>query len=196
MEIQQNASNSQLDYKQLQGKDFKGFNFMYSSFVAADVSNSNFENTYLFEVRFEEANLSNAVLKNANAQFADFRNASLLGADLSGADLTGVDLSGADLTDANLHGAIGLGDRYGERYFAIALLEILHTGKGLLNMRNWHTCATTHCLAGWAFPELEHPSRKASRMYPTLAKFFFSTEKEAVKALELVGAGKLSVFPD
>jgi hypothetical protein len=67
-----------------------------------------------------------------------------LGADLSGANLSGADLSRADLSGAeNLPLQIegGLIEK-----IAIAV----NADENSLNMGQWHTCATTHCIAGWA----------------------------------------------
>jgi hypothetical protein len=106
-------------------------------------------------------------------------------------------LSGAWLNGAKLQGAIGLGTREGEVEFAKELLKILQLGAGYLAMDDWHseTCNTTHCLAGWAFPEKKFPAQPASLQYPTLAQFFFKSNQEAMEVLELVASGELSVFP-
>jgi len=64
-------------------------------------------------------------------------------ADLSGAVLSGADLSGADLRGADLSDAVKI------PHIDAAILAAVDTG-GNLEMGNWHTCQTTHCLAGWA----------------------------------------------
>ena len=63
-------------------------------------------------------------------------------------------------------------------------------------MNDWHSCSTAHCIAGWAFPDLEYPGRKASLAYPTLAKYFFSSNEDALEALKRVANGEESVFPN
>lgn len=76
------------------------------------------------------------------------------GADFSGADLSGADLIRANLRDANLSGA----DLSGADLPKFSVFEnlrgaicarVCENPEGL-EMSNWHTCKTTHCLAGWA----------------------------------------------
>jgi hypothetical protein len=100
-----------------------------------------------------------ADLRGADLREADLRRASLRGADLRGADLRGADLRGADLREADLRRASLSGAKIDG--FAIATPEeaapriravaqaALETPDAL-NMGDWHTCETTHCIAGWA----------------------------------------------
>ena len=71
-------------------------------------------------------------------------------ADLRGADLRGADLTDADLTDAVLTRARGLPDVPRIPCLDTAILAQIEVRNGLLEMSAWHTCATTHCRAGWA----------------------------------------------
>jgi hypothetical protein len=115
---------------------------------------------------------ANTSLKGANLHGADLRGAYLCGADLRGADLRGANLGGADLRGAELDGADLRGADLGGAYlrwadlrganfnFPIATPEqaaprIAEVAKAALeadalNMGVWHTCETTHCIAGWA----------------------------------------------
>ena len=87
--------------------------------------------------RANDANLSGAVLSGAYLSGADLSDAYLRGAILRGAYLSGAVLSGAVLSDApiipNIH----------QQVYAAA------SQPGAFNMRDWHTCDTTHCRAGW-----------------------------------------------
>ncbi len=175
--------NADLSEGQLNTADFQG-----ASLVGAR----------LIYISLKESNLAEANLQNANLNFAFLQKANLTSADLRGADLSNVELSGACLTGAKLEGAIGLGTKKGEIEFAKKLLAIFKSRKGYLEMDNWHgeNCKTTHCLAGWAFPNETFPGAQASRMYPTLAQFFFKSNEEAMDALRAVASGELSVFPN
>jgi uncharacterized protein YjbI with pentapeptide repeats len=168
-----------------------------SHLAGAILHHTNLTNTNLNSCYLRKADLTRAILHSANLKSVNFTEANLTCADLSGSDLTGADLSGAILSGVNLQGTIGLGTQQDEIAFAQDLLRKLAIGEGKLAMNNWHNpiCGTSHCLAGWAFPEEEYPGQKASLKYPTLAQFFFKTRGEAKNALELVALGKLSVFP-
>ncbi len=89
---------------------------------------------------------------------ADLRGANLRDANLRRANLSGADLSGADLRDANLRLAnlSGADLRLADIDLCIedGLIEkiagIVVENDKALAMGTWHTCDTTHCIAGWA----------------------------------------------
>ena len=104
----------------------------------------------------ERANLSDADLRGADLSRADLNDADLSGADLRGADLRGADLNDADLSGAYLSRADLRGAKSGKLKIPVVkqlhrkMLKVIESGKGVLDMGDWHTCKTTHCRAGWA----------------------------------------------
>lgn len=66
-------------------------------------------------------------------------------AKVGGKDLSGANLSGADLSGAVLPKVIKV-----ENLFT-KILKAINSG-GELDMGDWHTCETTHCVAGWVIP--------------------------------------------
>ena len=123
----------------------------------ASLSGANLSGAALRGADLSGANLNGADLSDANLNGADLSDATLRGADLSGANLRGAalrgaNLNGADLSDANLSVVAG----FATRESAVTLLDkiraiVLDPAKPeALNMHDWHTCETTHCLAGWA----------------------------------------------
>jgi len=62
---------------------------------------------------------------------------------------------------------------------------------GRLEMKTWHTCSTTHCLAGWAQVKRGGPGEQDDarayefgiRFLPALAPLFFAADEVAQKAL-------------
>lgn len=105
-------------------------------------------NTYGKEGR--RADLSGADLSGADLSEANLSEANLSGAALSAAVLSGADLSGANLRGANLQ--FTSDPDLVKKVATAALVD------GALDMEAWHTCETTHCIAGWAV-EL-HPDGK------------------------------------
>ena len=127
----------------------------------------------------QKAYLAGADLAGANLARADLARAYLAGADLARAYLAGAYLARAYLAGANLAGADNVSTevtgeprkpyvklskdpverlaQIRERNPGIPIVEDLD-GKilaaiengGGLEMSNWHTCETTHCMAGWA----------------------------------------------
>jgi hypothetical protein len=73
--------------------------------------------------------------------------ANLSEADLSEADLSEADLRWANLSEADLSKAI-LPDVPKVENLCKKIIETIPAGG--LEMSKWHTCETTHCLAGWA----------------------------------------------
>jgi len=175
------ADLSQADWS---GEDLSGPNLS-----GADLRDANLSGAVLIR-----ANLRGANLSGANLSGADLTVTSLRYADLSGANLSGANLIGANLIGANLIGAKGIGQKEEEVAFAKQLYEDIVSGEKELDMSDWHTCGTTHCLAGWAFPNKENPGQAASLKYPTLAKYFYASNEEALDALRRVGNGEESVF--
>jgi uncharacterized protein YjbI with pentapeptide repeats len=188
--------------------------FKPADFSGQDLQNANFAKQSLPMANFIKANLTGANFKSANLTGADFSGAILIDADFSDANLNGAcfeeadlseanltnvdfdeaDLSGADLSEVNLQGVKGLGSKEKEMLFAKDLLSILESGEGTLCMFSWHTCNTAHCIAGWYAPKEEYPGATASRALPTLAKYFFSSNEEALAALRRVASGEESVW--
>lgn len=120
-----------------------------------------------------EADLRYVDLSGANLRGSDLRGVILQGASLSRADLTGVHLGGANLSDADLGGAILQGANLRGSGFEGAILQganfegakldyqiqeglLAQIAKKVLadpsslNMNDWHSCKTVHCIAGWA----------------------------------------------
>jgi hypothetical protein len=195
-------TNAYLKGANLMSVDLSGMDLSSANLCNALIEGANLTDTILANADLINANLYNTVLTNslllgANLTNANLHNAILINADLRAVNFSDADLGGADLTDARLEGAIGLGSREGEIAFASWLLDLINSGKGKLEMNCWHQCETVHCIAGWAFPDLEYPAAPASRLYPTLAKYFYVESNEvALSAIELVATGELSVFPD
>jgi hypothetical protein len=123
----------------------------------ADLTRADLTGADLTDADLTRADLTGAVLTGADLTDADLTDADLTRADLTDAVLTGADLTRADLTDAVLTRAV-LTDAYGlilptpeeaaQRIKAIAQ-AVLVDGAGF-EMRDVHTCNTTHCIAGWA----------------------------------------------
>ena len=93
----------------------------------------------------KRANLSGANLRGADLSRANLRGANLSWADLSGANLSWANLRGADLSRAKLPFKVEADPTLKQK-----ILEKIETEGCSLEMDIWHTCETTHCLAGWA----------------------------------------------
>jgi hypothetical protein len=179
-----------------------------------DLSGANLRGIYLNRANLSGANLSGANLSGANLEGAclscaylsnvDLSKADLSGANLSNVDLNKADLSGANLSDVNLSGANlsstdltnvkGIATKEEEIKAAQKILHILDQPGNKLDMYAWHTCKTSHCIAGWLCMENENPGAEAARKAPTLAKYFFASNDEAYSALRRVASGEESIF--
>ena len=94
-----------------------------------------------------EADLSEADLSGADLSGANLNRADLYDADLSGADLSEADLRGANLSGAKTDFEIATPEQAAPRIIAVAKAAL---EPNALKMAYWHTCETTHCIAGWA----------------------------------------------
>lgn len=151
------------------------------------------EGTRLVLIR---ANLIGAYLRDADLRGADLRKANLSGADLREADLRGADLrkanlSGSDLREADLSGTKGLWGLPEQIDEASRIYALLQKPGNLLEMEQWHTCDTAHCIAGWSCIGSSYPGAEASRKMSLLARFFYSSNDVAMQALFLLSQGDI-----
>jgi hypothetical protein len=118
-------------------------NLYGADLYGADLSSANLYGADLSSANLGSANLSSANLYGADLSSANLRSANLRSANLRGADLRSANLYGADLSSANLP---KIDPVDGFRAKLLGAVE----GEGCrLDMRDWHTCNTVHCLAGW-----------------------------------------------
>jgi hypothetical protein len=169
----------------------------------ADLSDADLRGAVLRDADLRDADLRDADLRDAVLRGADLSDADLRDADLRGADLRGADLSDADLRDAVLRDAV-----LRDAVLRDADLDIPFTPDpglinrvaaaalqpGALKMDNWHTCESTHCIAGWAVTL--HPEGKLLERFTTTylaarlllgdeaAEHFFDGNEEAAAYLE------------
>ena len=128
--------------------------------------------------------------QRANLQCAYLQGAYLQGADLQGANLQGADLQGAAVGGAAADGLI-LGPAPDPTLpLAVARMVLADPDKAL-KMESWHTCDTTHCLAGWAIhlsgpagyflEAATSPSVAGLLLAPSLAPYFYVGNDEALE---------------
>ena len=95
--------------------------------------------------------------QRANLGCADLRGVNLEYANLMGASLTGASLAGANLPFDDEIPTIENIDR--------KILDAVTAAGCSLDMSRWHTCATTHCRAGWAIHLAGEPGRRLEQRY-------------------------------
>ena len=103
--------------------------------------------------------LRDADLRGADLRGVVLRYAVLSGAYLRGADLRDADLRGAVLRGADLRGAVGLAIATDADQRLRAVAQAALAAPDALRMGGWHTCDTTHCVAGWAIAQAGEPGR-------------------------------------
>lgn len=126
----------------LSGDDLRDVDLRFANLTDVDLTGADMRDANL-----TGANLTGSILRGTNMRGADMEGSNLRSADMAGADMTGAYLSGASLRDAYLPGDASIPtieniDR--------KILDAVTAPGCSLEMRTWHTCATTHCRAGWA----------------------------------------------
>jgi uncharacterized protein YjbI with pentapeptide repeats len=172
----------------------------------ADLRGAYLQGAYLQGAYLQDANLQGADLRGAYLQGAYLQDANLQGAYLQGANLQDAYLQDANLQGAYLRGAgvgggeadssltpklLGLPDA--DPVFVLSVIEAALASPGALEMETWHTCETTHCLAGWAvhlsgaagkaLEATTSPSVAGAILAPSLAHLFYVSNEEALEAL-------------
>ena len=150
-------NDADLSNAALRGASLRGATLRDATLSGANLNGADLSDADLSGADLSGANLSGAALRDADLSGATLRGANLRDADLSGAYLRGADLSGATLSGADLRDAtLSIVAGFATRESAVTLLDkiraiVIDPAKPeALNMRDWHTCETTHCLAGWA----------------------------------------------
>ncbi len=173
-------------------------NLSGANLSGANLSGANLSGANLSGANLSGANLSGANLSGANLFGANLIDAILFGANLSGANLFGANLIDAILFGANLIDAVGLpiADDAPQRLQAVAA-AVLDGDGATLAMGNWHTCDTTHCLAGWAIHQAGTIGKTLESLHgPHMAGLlllgheaaghFYDSDKEATEWLRSV----------
>jgi hypothetical protein len=192
-------------FQNLRGANFQGADLYCANFMYADVQGAFLQRADIRDAKLQRSNFANANLKSVDAQGANLRRANFCGANLEeakfafakleGADFRGANLRNASFTRAKLEGA--LLDYQIEKGL---LLKVAHAAlqDGALEMGNWHTCDTKHCIAGWA-EVLSEKTRKLAETHGigvsallTLGaeahKYFWASNEDARKFLQSVVA--------
>jgi hypothetical protein len=175
----------------LRTADLCGANLRAANLRAADLSGADLCGANLRAANLRTADLCGANLRAADLCGANLRGADLRTADLCGADLRAANLSGADLCakEGTLNPKISIGfDVDPELPLKVARAAL---GEGALNMGEWHSCNTTHCLAGWAvhlsgpagyaLEKVTSPSVAGSILCPAASHLFFGTNDQALE---------------
>ncbi len=177
VEARANLAGADLAGAYLAGAYLAGANLAGANLVGADLAGANLAGADLAGAYLAGANLAGAYLAGADLADAYLAGADLADAYLADANLAGAYLAGADLAGAYLDPAVERVDpptpyvrgavvhdyasrakRYREHHPEVPvvenldqkILESVTTGGGSLEMKDWHTCETTHCRGGWA----------------------------------------------
>jgi uncharacterized protein YjbI with pentapeptide repeats len=194
-----NLGDANLRDANLGGANLGGANLGGANLGGADLGGAD-----LGDADLRDANLRDANLGGANLGGANLRDANLGGANLGDANLRDADLRDADLGDANLGvanlGGANLGfqpDPALPRRVAEAIINGPDGPK--VNMANWHSCQTVHCMGGWgihlsgaagyALEALIGSENAATLLMPSISHMFHKTNEEAIIwAKELLAA--------
>lgn len=116
---------------------FNGNTLAGGNFSRMDLAYCDFSGSELQGANFSECDLRNARFANADLAHANFTRA----------NIEGVDFSGAYFHDTNFRDVVGLDVPVVEHLVDRIYRE---AKSGHLDMSIWHSCKTTHCMAGWA----------------------------------------------
>lgn len=145
--------------------NLRGVSFHGADLAGIDLYKANLSEADLSEANLSGANLRWADLNDANLTGANLTEANLRGANLTNANLSGANLIGADLSGANLNWAFGL-PIVQKMAIKDAICAQVCASPEKLEMKDWHTCDTVHCIAGWAVT-LHPQGKQLEQLYGT-----------------------------
>jgi hypothetical protein len=131
------------------GCELIGIYLLGADLSGVDMPGSNLSGSYLSGCNLLGANLTGSNLSGCNLIGCNLARADLHGANLSNANLSNANLHGANLSNANLAGVNGFPIIRPVADFRGSLLAAVSAKGCNIDMGNWHTCETVHCLAGW-----------------------------------------------
>ena len=188
------------------GKEGRSANLSGADLSGVDLSGVDLSRASLRDAIMSGVDLSRASLRDAILRDADLSGSDLSHADLRDADLSGADLSHAILRDADLRGSIGFPVAVDAPQRLLAVARAALAEDSALDMEHWHTCKTTHCIAGWAIHlagelgrvlQESHGPELAGRMLlgHEAALHFYDTNDDAriwlQSVLDAAGAGEV-----
>lgn len=192
--IKAGLNYTDLSCSNLTGANLSGAKLNLADLTRASLTKANLSETDLTGASLYKTDLSSANLTKANLSGADLSCANLTGADLIGANLYLTNLNGIDLTTVNSIDYFEFSSQDKEMSLANSILDVLSLPQNNLEMELWHTCDTSHCIAGWLELLHEIPLHLTVFYTPTLSKYFFADNKTAFEALERVAEGQESVW--
>jgi pentapeptide repeat protein len=139
-----NLRSANLESADLYSANLRSADLESADLRSADLYSADLYSADLYSADLESANLRSADLRSANLRSADLYSADLRSADLYSADLYSANLRSADLRSANLPTHVVIPD------IDVKIADAIAKPGCSLEMKEWHTCATTHCRAGWA----------------------------------------------
>ena len=134
----------------LAGADLSRANLTRADFTGANLTGANLTGSHLTRAYLTGSNLTGSNLRGADLWGANLTGSNLTGANLAGSDLTGANLAGSNLARADLTRANGLAIAPDAPARLQAVAAAALATPDALFMSTWHSCATTHCIAGWA----------------------------------------------
>ena len=230
--VRANLARADLTDADLTDADLADANLARADLARAYLARADLTGADLTGADLTDADLALADLAGANLAGADLTGAYLARADLTGADLTGADLASASHYDPSTHiepkepyahkPQRTLAERaadYRARHPGVPVIErldakilaVLDAGKGTLDMKNWHSCETTHCRAGWAIhlagpagykleQELGDPAMAGRAIYRAStgrSPHFYADDKAATEDMRRCAAeDAMTVAPD
>ena len=160
-----------------EGANLRRAHLEWADLAGADLAGAN----------LRRANLAGANLEGVNLVGVNLEGVNLVGANLAGANLVGVEFEGANLEGAKLDYNIQQG-------LLEQIAEIVIENPNKLEMSSWHTCETTHCLAGWAC-HLNNTAKELEKTHGTQIaglltlgaeahSYFFKSDEEVLEWLK------------
>lgn len=155
-----------IDFTQLPTVEWNNLSFAHMEFANCDFSGRVFECKGLRNTSFTDCNMTGCKFvgrfEPQEGYMPEFISSCLVDADFTQTMLTG-DFTGADLTNAKIilidyaHVAIDdtivagtvLAD-YEDPELLQQIAKMVLDSPDRLDMGDWHTCSTVHCIAGWA----------------------------------------------
>jgi hypothetical protein len=201
----------------LSGKDFSYATFINCNFSKANLIEANFSFTCIKDCNFHNAvlckssfdhsdiwsssfvfaSLKDSTFKYSTIYHSNFKTSDCTNCNFKNAHLHSINFKQTTLKNSNFENITGIKIVSDTQQRLIAVAKDALASKDTLQMDLWHTCNTTHCIAGWAIHhageigycmenEIGAPIAGLILLGPEAFKHFYDTDEQARKYLESV----------
>jgi hypothetical protein len=181
-------------YKDLRFSDytFDSVDFSFAVFYNSKFTDSVFDSSVFYKSKFYVSEFNDSEFNDSEFDSSVFYNSVFYNSEFYKSKFNDSVFYNSEFYDSEFNYCAGVRSHDEQQKEAQRILSIIDTDKGELAMQDWHTCKTSHCIAGWLYPQVEFPAQVASQNYPFLSQYFYEGNEQGLEAIKAVASGNFN----